>query len=867
MAMYKNELVPFIDSPSILPENSFTNWLKDMTKERDFNSIKTKNIDIKVHYRDIKKFKYVEHAIRGNNNKYDNASLKQEIDNWNPQTPVIISAPTGSGKNTFIMKNLVKRLFKKYGFNKKILLLSNRVALNRQSKLNYLDELQYLTRNEYFKTEKDNRTPQGLDTLTDFKIIWILSYQQLYERNIKGKGQYIDLNQFDYVVFDEAHFFTSDATFNVNTDELLKYAVMEAKNAVRIYMTATIETVFGVILKAEYNDTERIISQAEYCRNMQRPGSIEIFNIENEYNSMPLSLNKVGSKIDDIDSNIDEANEQFRANPKHTMVVHFYYMSCNYEYIDAYTYKDEDELIPKIEKSKDKWLIFVSKLSDEDEKVPFNNIQGKTIAKLSRRRIDNKEKSKSVYNNIIETEKFEEDVVIVTSLMDNGINIKEDKVKNIVIDGIFDRVEFKQMIGRIRVKEGERINLYIRDYTTEDLKKMLKRIVSRLIRILYIDLLNPEQQQEYYESIADLPERYGKVMNQFRIVKRIDRFCEYNENAIPNLIEQASCILRLIKIEEPDYVVELNIDDMDILYRLNEYYKNGKGSDKIWSRSLIDIIETMEGLEERQEAIFDEKRHTTIDMGKQIKEKYNFKFDDYFVTYLYSELIPQYFNKKIEERINSINKNLNGMFEKIIYGIDNPIEKLRILKEHLKKMDSIDISKEEEFYKKIKYYQNLADTRNITNAVQEQLRWLEKDSFDKATDDINEECSEVNNSLNNNKEEFKIKITTVKEFTDATEYIDGKYKCRNENFWEQYGYARNSVEAKFIADKYFKGELLSRKPEGIINGNRCKIESIYRMRDRTVFYVILKVEEASEEKISDDEETLESEGNIIDKSD
>ena len=51
---------------------------------------------------------------------------------------------------------------------------------------------------------------------------------------------------------------------------------------------------------------------------------------------------------------------------------------------------------------------------------------------------------------IIENERFECKVLITTSVLDNGVNIKDDDVTNIIIDS-FDKVTFIQEIGRIRI--------------------------------------------------------------------------------------------------------------------------------------------------------------------------------------------------------------------------------------------------------------------------------------------------------------------------------------------------------------------------------------------------------------------------------
>ena len=175
-----------------VPNNSFMSWLRDR--------VDNGNININFHYIDSEECKWLSNA------------LETKIDLWNCLTPVFISAQTGTGKNTFIRKNLLKRVYQSSG---KILLLSNRIALNRQSKLQYAQYIRDLTGSSYYIEKFDEYTNKGIDKFSDFGRITICSYHQFYERKM------LDNNYYDYIVCDECHFFTSDSTFNVNTDKIL----------------------------------------------------------------------------------------------------------------------------------------------------------------------------------------------------------------------------------------------------------------------------------------------------------------------------------------------------------------------------------------------------------------------------------------------------------------------------------------------------------------------------------------------------------------------------------------------------------------------------------------------------------------------
>ena len=67
----------------------------------------------------------------------------------------------------------------------------------------------------------------------------------------------------------------------------------------------------------------------------------------------------------------------------------------------------------------------------------------------------------SEIRNIRKCGKFNCDVLITTSVLDNGVNIKDPDVKNIVLI-TDDEVEFKQMLGRKRfLAEDEVVEVFI----------------------------------------------------------------------------------------------------------------------------------------------------------------------------------------------------------------------------------------------------------------------------------------------------------------------------------------------------------------------------------------------------------------------
>jgi hypothetical protein len=128
----------------------------------------------------------------------------------------------------------------------------------------------------------------------------------------------------------------------------------------------------------------------------------------------------------------------------------------DYTYINQVKYfKDIQDIITTIQNdtTDDKWIVFVSKIED-----------GQAIQEeLSEDAIFIKSGTKhKELDSLINHSRFERKVLIATKTLDNGINIKDDAVKNIVIMA-WDDITFVQMLGRRRVdiENADAVNLYI----------------------------------------------------------------------------------------------------------------------------------------------------------------------------------------------------------------------------------------------------------------------------------------------------------------------------------------------------------------------------------------------------------------------
>ena len=819
-----------------VPSNTFMRWLRRISDE---------NINIIFEYIDSKKFKWVSDA------------LDSHVQKWNIRTPVFISTQTGTGKNTFIRENLLTRVYfdnVRNGLNKRILLLSNRTALNRQSKYQYAEYIRELTGDNSYVELFKKYTAEGIDEYVDFGVITICSYQQLNERKL------LDSNEYEYIICDECHFFTSDATFNKETDKILEYIVTKGKNSVRIYMTATIETVFEAIIRAESQWIENKFQALEEQANAQcsaKKGIINSWNtaIDFQLGRNPYYYNNPVDAISRQCEDINRALQQEKSNIK--MDCFFYYMSRNYDYIEnIYVYKNHEELAEAINASADKWLIFVNELPKKDNEDPLNELKRSSV-QLSREEIYNSKKAREIYNKLIEKESFDSDVLIATSLLNNGVNVSDEKVKNIVIE-VFERTEFIQMLGRVRVKSGNSINLYIREYTTEELKELLRRDVNKLILLLHMDILIGYDRVKFYEWLQSSQQyRYRyRVGDLFRF-EDDDKKIECNKNAIMQIIDSASRIFNLIRKTEGNYVVKLNGHDQDLLIRVREYYIYGEGRNKSWSRNVVDLLETEWGLNSRNECI---NREKTAYYGRDslIEEKYFFKFNDTFARHLYGETIREYFGNQLDDIIAKL-KNTNNWryyqlsFNNLVGGRQlSNIEEFEIIQKIFREKIGLNVSLvgEEDICRNIRYYDALANANPITS-LDEQLIWIEKCDCIPQPLDVLSSSKQMEDNSSSSEYYDKMKANIIGLLIDDEMYKANTYPSKNNifkceaRFLSEHGIKNDSDKAEWIRNNYCSHVVKNTLKDCVfsLDGISVKIMSVQCKSNNDVYYLLVKQEQ------------------------
>lgn len=231
-------------------------------------------------------------------------------------------------------------------------------------------------------------------------------------------------------------------------------------------------------------------------------------------------------------------------------------------------------------------------------------------------------------DNIIKKSEFKSHLLCATTVLDNGINIREfSKVKHVIID-IFDRDSFIQCLGRKRIGQGETITLYFKNYD----KKQVNGFKSRLVHVLELADTLIELGEEAYIKRSFKNDIFYK--HNFKIIdeiwdddkgmsrKEVNR-CMYHKyqydlggcNAIlsksSNNVTFKEIVAKCLNINK-DEIVDMEITEEKLT--LEEYLDN--------------VIEKKLFKEEQKELI---ERMNLRDYRNRIQKKRKL-FNEYFIT-------------------------------------------------------------------------------------------------------------------------------------------------------------------------------------------------------------------------------------------
>lgn len=332
---------------------------------------------------------------------------------------VFIESPTGSGKTFFILNKLLPYAIKK---DRSIIYICNRDAVKQQI-------IQAIRESPFTLQESDYNEKQ----FSNFKFpgsvssIFIVNYQSLVNFVSDPNHPIHKVFLPYYLVMDEVHFFLEDALYNQYSDVIFWNILRFYYNTVQLFLSATMLDFWN------------------------------LYTLTYEMFLPPHPLNTI------YYNNFYEFRTEYYINQ---------YAAPRYNVI---LYNDDDFLYKRIAQSNDeKWLIFTTKIEKGRELK-------KDISKYKKCHFINADsKNTKRWENLIATRRFDCDVLISTKVLDNGVNIVDDKLQNIVLPFMYP-TDFLQMIGRKRFTETSTcVNIYVRRLSSPEIRSKINNLNSKL---------------------------------------------------------------------------------------------------------------------------------------------------------------------------------------------------------------------------------------------------------------------------------------------------------------------------------------------------------------------------------------------------
>lgn len=481
----------------------------------------------------------------------DLSLLNREICLWTANTPVVIAAPTGVGKTTWVLNGLLPEVRRS---GKKMLLLTNRTALSEQTKKQLLSDVlgRYVGKAEYYKMKAqfESEFENGKVGMFDFGPAIVMTIQAFYQTNKKQLSNY----NIGAVVVDEAHFFKADALFNYTTKQVFDDIFDYFKFALKIFITATPQNIMPDII--------------EKGLRMQPDGQDDIRWFPQMYTNL--------SGYSGIKGSYYSAGTVMYIFPDIMKNYKFLPVEYDEDYLKALT-----PLIDEVNESDFKAVLFINDkkagkaLADKFDNAIFIDSSSKNAGIASDEYV--------CYKRLIQTEKFDAKVLICTSVLDNGVNINDDAVRYIFIDAD-DEVEFLQMLGRVRfsrLRSRPQLNVYFLNYGKEYFLRKAKYYNNILVGLKsWLEINGYDEQVEKYNELTRnsrycsqfiwLDARIGLVVNKFAILE-MERLLRY----FTNLVDLFDCKNLDTEIDEFDYrefLLEHARQKLDTLY--NKRVKN-----------------------------------------------------------------------------------------------------------------------------------------------------------------------------------------------------------------------------------------------------------------------------------------------------
>lgn len=344
--------------------------------------------------------------------------LGEVFQKWCYVQPVMIAAPTGSGKTSLVIE--IARYCHRVSPDKWVMLLVNRSAIAVQQMQRFSSAL-----GSKWAKISDPDVFGLFEILEDIHVI-IATYQ-----GVSAHRDRFPLNKVAWVVFDEAHVFHADSLFNPYLDQLFWRLPKLFSHANRLYLSATPDSVIHDICDAERQNLSACAAcPYPFC---QGKGKLLLYNFP----------------------------------------AHFQSLSLRY-------YCEPRELVKLVQQHpKDQFLLFTAKRESLNFIQENSYMKQFRDANISCGYLDSDQKGTPLWKQVCRDGTFEEQVLIATSVLDCGVNLVSPRLCHIIVETT-DQTEFLQMIGRRRLAAHENLTVYIRAYNRRTVQNRLNSVEKQL---------------------------------------------------------------------------------------------------------------------------------------------------------------------------------------------------------------------------------------------------------------------------------------------------------------------------------------------------------------------------------------------------
>ena len=332
------------------------------------------------------------------------------------------------------------------------------------------------------------------------------------------------LGRYDYIICDECHYFFNDILFNYYTDLSYEWVISQSnKDTTVIFMSGTAHSFF----------------------NMLRHNNI-----------------------------VKEENT--------------YVIPYSYDYVDnMFLYSDRNKVVDilnNILESTDDKAVFFANSTDKAIEIYelFKSVACFRCSESTRNKIAKKYNKKDAirkYSDDLIT--FDERILITTKVLDNGINLKDKKIKHIISE-IFDMDSAIQCLGRKRkLGEEDTCNFYIKKYNKAEISVFEGQINAKYkpLKLFIKDRATYEimygRDRSFNSEFIYRDEQTGEITyNNVAYLKFII------EKAEISFINNSSYVDRLFSKMDYSFMNKIDLDEEDKLIeleKLNNFLESFQG--------------------------------------------------------------------------------------------------------------------------------------------------------------------------------------------------------------------------------------------------------------------------------------------------